>query len=108
MANESQEPENQQHNKDSPEHMFSFELVYFASHARARVRVRFFKFARVGMCWRVGAETITTSLTEPTSILCAPNFSSSFFSPWFSPGALAPRSSWKNVHGRCPTSRCSS
>jgi hypothetical protein len=74
MANESEEPENQQHNKDSPEHMFSFELVYFASHARVRLRVNIFQIRSVGNCWRVGAETITTPVTEPTLNLCAPNF----------------------------------
>jgi hypothetical protein len=41
-VDESQERENQQHNKDSPEHMFSFELVYFASHAVARLRLKIF------------------------------------------------------------------
>jgi hypothetical protein len=54
--------------------MFSFELVYFASHARVRVRVKIFQIRTVGNCWRAGAETITTPVTEPTLILCAPNF----------------------------------
>lgn len=42
MTDESEEPENQQHNKDSPEHMFSFELVYFASFPEVRVRLNIF------------------------------------------------------------------
>jgi hypothetical protein len=33
MADKTEEPENQENNEDSPEHMFSFELVYFSSHA---------------------------------------------------------------------------
>jgi hypothetical protein len=41
-VNESQQREDQQHNKDSPEHMFSFELVYFSSHAEARLRLKIF------------------------------------------------------------------
>jgi hypothetical protein len=41
-VNESQQREDQQHNKDSPEHMFSFELVYFASHAGVRLRLKIF------------------------------------------------------------------
>jgi hypothetical protein len=41
-VNESQQREDQKHNKDSPEHMFSFELVYFASHAGVRVRLKIF------------------------------------------------------------------
>jgi hypothetical protein len=38
-VNESQQREDQQNNKDSPKHMFSFELVYFASHAGGRSRL---------------------------------------------------------------------
>jgi hypothetical protein len=45
-VNESQQGEDQQHNKDSPEHMFSFELVYFASHAGARLRLKIFEKSR--------------------------------------------------------------
>jgi hypothetical protein len=41
-VDESQQSQNQKHNKDSPEHMFSFELVYFASHPGARVRLKIF------------------------------------------------------------------
>jgi hypothetical protein len=48
VTNESEEPENQQHNKDSPEHMFSFELVYFASHEHVRLRVKIFQISRLG------------------------------------------------------------
>jgi hypothetical protein len=33
MADETEEPENQENNEDSPEHMLSFELVYFVSNA---------------------------------------------------------------------------
>jgi hypothetical protein len=46
-VDESQQSQNQQHNKDSPEHMFSFELVYFASHPAARVRLKDFQLAAV-------------------------------------------------------------
>jgi hypothetical protein len=42
-VNEPQQREDQQHNKDSPEHMFSFELVYFASHAEVRLRLKIFE-----------------------------------------------------------------
>jgi hypothetical protein len=52
-VNESQQREDQQHNKDSPEHMFSFELVYFASHAGVRLRLKIFG-------WRLGFEKIRT------------------------------------------------
>jgi hypothetical protein len=45
-VNESQQREDQQHNKDSPEHMFSFELVYFASHAEVQVRLKIFENRR--------------------------------------------------------------
>jgi hypothetical protein len=48
---ESKERENQQHNKDGPEHtFFPFGLVYFASFAGLRLRLRFlqipFEFRR--------------------------------------------------------------
>src|SRR3954447_22062096 len=43
MTDEAEKPENQQHNKNSPEHMFSFELVYFASHPGSRVRLKIFE-----------------------------------------------------------------
>jgi hypothetical protein len=52
-VNESKQGEDQQHNKDSPEHMFSFELVYFASHAGVRLRLKIFG-------WRPRFEKITT------------------------------------------------
>jgi hypothetical protein len=42
-VNESQQREDQQHNKDSPEHMFSFELVYFASFSGASLRLKIFE-----------------------------------------------------------------
>jgi hypothetical protein len=42
-VNESQQGEDQQHNKDSPEHMFSFELVYFTSQAGVRLRLKIFE-----------------------------------------------------------------
>jgi hypothetical protein len=44
-VDESQQSQNQQHDEDSPKHMFSFELVYFASHQEARVRLKDFQFA---------------------------------------------------------------
>jgi hypothetical protein len=65
-VNESQQREDQQHNKDSPEHMFSFELVYFASHAGVRLRLKIFEKsgrqagpARRINCWRPTVETVT-------------------------------------------------
>jgi hypothetical protein len=67
-VNESQQREDQQHNKDSPEHMFSFELVYFASHAEVRLRLRFLKNRRAAgparriNYWRLGFEKIRTPL----------------------------------------------
>jgi hypothetical protein len=48
-VDKSQQREDQQHNKDSPEHMFSFELVYFASHAGARLRLKIFKKCEGGL-----------------------------------------------------------
>jgi hypothetical protein len=41
-VDESQQGEDQQHNEDSPEHMFSFALVYFASFAAGSVRLKIF------------------------------------------------------------------
>jgi hypothetical protein len=68
-VNESQQREDQQHNKDSPEHMFSFELVYFASHAGVRLRLKIFEKschqagpARRINYWRPGLEKIRTPL----------------------------------------------
>jgi hypothetical protein len=52
-VNEPQQREDQQHNKDSPEHMFSFELVYFASHTEVRLRLKIFG-------WRPGFEKFRT------------------------------------------------
>src|SRR6266404_1132538 len=43
MTDETEEPENQEHHEDSPKHMFSFELVSFASRVGARVRLTFLK-----------------------------------------------------------------
>jgi hypothetical protein len=42
-VDESEQSQNQQHDKDSPEHMFSFELVYFTSFGGFGVRLRFLK-----------------------------------------------------------------
>ena len=42
-VDESQESENQQHNKDSPEHMFFVGLVYFASFPGRRLRLNIFE-----------------------------------------------------------------
>jgi hypothetical protein len=42
VTNETEEPKNEQHNEDSPKHIFSFELVYFASRAGPRVRLKIF------------------------------------------------------------------
>jgi hypothetical protein len=68
-VNEPQQREDQQHNKDSPEHMFSFELVYFASHAGVRLRLKIFEKsgrqagpARRINYWRPGFEKIRTPL----------------------------------------------
>ena len=47
VSDEPEKPEDQENNEDGPEHMFSFELVYFASHARVELGVRFFKFAQL-------------------------------------------------------------
>src|SRR3954463_5675901 len=55
MTDESKQPQNQKHNEDSPEHMFSFELVYFASHPGPRLRLKFFRnsslSSRGGTLW---------------------------------------------------------
>src|SRR5205085_4067435 len=106
MSDEPEQPKNQEHNKDSPEHMFSFELVYFASRPRVRLRVKIFQNRAVGNCWRPGDESPTTRLTDSTSFLCASNLSPCFFSPLVSPGACPPLSSWKNNRANCPTLRC--
>jgi hypothetical protein len=45
-VDESQQGQNQQHNKDSPEHMFSFGLVYFASFPGASPRLKIFENSR--------------------------------------------------------------
>jgi hypothetical protein len=42
MTDEPEQPKNEQHNEDSPKHMISFELVYFASRAGPRVRLKIF------------------------------------------------------------------
>jgi hypothetical protein len=42
-VDESQEGENQKHDKDGPEHIFSFELVYFASFAERQLRLKIFE-----------------------------------------------------------------
>src|SRR4051794_29839105 len=80
VTDESEKPENQENNEDGPEHMFSFELVYFASRARAELRVKIFQIRAVGNCWRARFENTTTRLTVSTSFLCALNFSLSFCS----------------------------
>jgi hypothetical protein len=67
VTDESEKPENQENNEDGPEHMFSFELVYFASRARVRLRVKIFQIRAVGNCWRPGTESTTTRLTVSTS-----------------------------------------
>jgi hypothetical protein len=43
---EPEQPENQKHNEEGPEHMFSFELVYFASFAGRRPRLKIFENPR--------------------------------------------------------------
>jgi hypothetical protein len=63
---ESEKPEDQQNNEDSPKHMFSFELVYFASRARVELRVKIFQIRAVGNCWRAGFESTTTRLAVST------------------------------------------
>jgi hypothetical protein len=40
---ETEQPQNQKNYKDSPKHMFSFELVYFASFPGRRVRLKIFR-----------------------------------------------------------------
>jgi hypothetical protein len=61
VTDESEQPEDQKHNKDSPEHMFSFELVYFASCADAQVRLKIFwickLFSRGATLWRFEEST---------------------------------------------------
>src|SRR4051812_47975736 len=61
VTDESEQPENQQHNENSPEHMFSFELVYFASFPGRRVRLKIFGksslFPRAGSLWRFKEST---------------------------------------------------
>src|SRR5438045_4723875 len=47
MTDESEQPEDQKHNKDSPEHMFSFELVYFASCADEAARLKIFRIRKL-------------------------------------------------------------
>jgi hypothetical protein len=44
MSDETEKPQNQQNDKDSPKHMmFSFELVSFSSRAEAQVRLKIFE-----------------------------------------------------------------
>jgi hypothetical protein len=45
-ANEPKQPEHQKNDEDSPKHMFSFELVYFASFAEGRLRSKIFNILR--------------------------------------------------------------
>src|ERR1043165_5630983 len=66
VPDESEEPEDQQNYEDSPKHMFSFELVYFASRARVEMRVNIFQIRAVGNCWPPGFESPTTRLTVST------------------------------------------
>jgi hypothetical protein len=66
VTDESEKPEDQQNNEDSPKHMFSFELVYFASRALVELRVKIFQIRAVGNCWRVGFESTKTRLTVST------------------------------------------
>jgi hypothetical protein len=40
VTDEAEKPENQKHNKNSPEHMFSFGLVYFTSFIGLAARLR--------------------------------------------------------------------
>jgi hypothetical protein len=40
---ETEQPQNQKNYKDSPKHMFSFELVYFASFAERSPRLKIFR-----------------------------------------------------------------
>src|SRR2546423_5004890 len=105
VSDEPEQPQNQEHNKDSPEHMFSFELVYFASREGVRLRVKIFQNRAVGNCWRAGGESTTTRLTDSTSFLCASNLSPSFCSPLLSMGVSPPLSWWKNNRANCPTLR---
>jgi hypothetical protein len=42
-VDKSEQSEDQQHDKDGPEHMFSFELVYFASCPGAWLRLKIFE-----------------------------------------------------------------
>src|SRR5256714_11463230 len=89
VTDEAEQPQNQKNYKDSPEHMFPFELVYFASRARARLRVKIFQICAVGNCWRAGFESARTRSTVSTSFLCALNFSLFFCSLLVSPEALS-------------------
>src|ERR1041384_6402107 len=66
VSDESEEPEDQQNNEDSPKHMFSFELVYFASRARDEMRVKIFRIRAVGNCWPARFESTTTRLAVST------------------------------------------
>ena len=43
LSDETEEPQNQENDEDSPEHMFSFWLVSFASCAEPLVRLKFFE-----------------------------------------------------------------
>src|SRR5947207_12770135 len=45
-VDESQQRENQEHNKDSPEHMFSFELVFLCFVCRASAALKIFEKPR--------------------------------------------------------------
>jgi hypothetical protein len=42
-VDESEQRQNQEHDEDGPEHMFSFELVYFTSFPRLGVRLKIFE-----------------------------------------------------------------
>src|SRR5438876_8943079 len=39
---ETEQPENQQNDEDSPKHMFSFEWVYFSSRVKVQLRLKIF------------------------------------------------------------------
>src|SRR2546423_7575982 len=108
VTDESEKPEDQENNEDGPEHMFSFELVYFASRARVEMRVKIFQIRAIGNCWRAGFESTTTRLTGSTSFLCAPNFFLFFCSLLVSPEALSLLSWWKSNRAKCPMWRRSS
>jgi hypothetical protein len=51
-VDESQQSQNQEHDKDGPEHMFSFELVYFASFPAVWLRLNI--FVQLGFSLRRG------------------------------------------------------